>query len=95
MNVSPAPAAVEGVRARAETEIRLAAPVFQIVARPETGQRPIGNFVVIVTGRREPVAGQFVEVGHGIVVGDGSGAVARPAGRTSLPRRLPSSISSR
>ena len=47
VSVGPAPAAVEGMRACAESEIGLAAPIFEVVARTEARQPPIGDLVVV------------------------------------------------
>src|SRR5205085_434522 len=71
VRVGPSPTAAEGVRARAEAKIGFAAPIFQIVARTKAGQRPIGNFVMVVASFTEAFAGEFVGFGHGVVAGNG------------------------
>ena len=52
VRVRPAPSPVEGMRPCAKTKIGLAPPIFQIVPRAKTRQRPVRNLVVLVAGRR-------------------------------------------
>src|SRR6266581_2984632 len=80
VSVGPAQAAVEGMRAGAEAEIRFAAPIFEIVPRTKARQRPIGDFVVVVAGAVQAFAREFVGFRHGIVTGNGRGGIARSAG---------------
>ena len=71
--------AIEGMRASAEADVRFAAPILQIVARAEARQTPIRDFVVFVSGFCEASAGGFVGLGHGVVAGNGFGAIAAAA----------------
>src|SRR5437588_6686672 len=80
VSIGPAPVAIEGMRPRAESEIGFAAPIFQIVPRTKSRQRPIGDFVVVVAGTAQAFAGEFVRISHGIVGGNGRGGVTGAAG---------------
>ena len=67
------------MRARAEADVRLASPVFQIVARTEARQTPVRDFVVLVAGVREPRARRFIRFGHRVVARNRLGAVTAAA----------------
>jgi len=67
------------MRAGAETEVRLAPPIFQIVARTEARQAPVGDFVVLVSGVCEACTGGLVGFRHSVVTGNGFRAVAAAA----------------
>ncbi len=58
VRVGPALRTIEGVRARAKSEIGFAPPIFEIVSRFETRKTPIGNLIVLVSGGGQlPAAG--------------------------------------
>src|SRR5712692_3728311 len=78
MRVGPARPAIEGMCARADAQIGLARPVFQVVAGAAARQGPIGDLVMLVARRGQPLAGALVEVGAGVVVRQKLRAVAAP-----------------
>src|SRR6185437_10166996 len=55
------------MRARAESETWLAAPVFQVVLRSTSGERPIRDFVVHESSGRQCRARRLVKISHRIV----------------------------
>src|SRR5580704_13959280 len=61
--ILPARGAVEGMRVGAEAQVGLAPPVFQIVARFESGTREIGDLVPLDSHARQALSGDLVEVG--------------------------------
>ena len=56
------------MRAYAETAVRDASPIFQIVAALEAGPRPVGNLIMNVAGHGQPFSGIHVEGGENIVI---------------------------
>src|SRR5260370_24007997 len=62
--VLPAPLAVEGMRVRAEAEVRLAAPVLEIVARLVAGPREVGDLVPRYSPARQTFHRELVEIGN-------------------------------
>src|SRR5260370_537675 len=80
VRVGPALGSAERVRSGAEAEVRFAAPVFQVVPRFAARNRPVGDFVVLVSGARQPLASALVEFRHRIVARQSLGAVALSAG---------------
>src|SRR5579864_4909458 len=56
VDIRPAPLPVKRMRARAETDVWLAAPIFQIVRRGASGERPIGDFVMLESRGRQRCA---------------------------------------
>src|SRR2546422_11188440 len=74
MRVGPALPAVIGMRARADSQIRLAAPVFQVMPRAEAGQAPARDFIMLVALGRQTRAATLVEGSHGGVIGQRGGA---------------------
>ena len=77
--VLAAHAAVEGMRVRAEADVRLQRPILQIVPRFEARPREIGDLVARDSQRRQAFDGEFVEIGGGVVGGRIEGAVAHAA----------------
>src|SRR3989475_5436813 len=80
VRVGPALGSVERVRSRAEAEVSLAAPVFQVVPRFAGRNRPVGDFVVLVSSARQPFASALVEFRHRIVARQSLGAVTLSPG---------------
>lgn len=64
----------------AEAEVRLAVPVFEVVARVVAGVGEVGDLVLRDAGGFKAGAGELVEVGGIVVGGEGGGAVASAGG---------------
>src|SRR5437879_2512607 len=76
--VFPAALPVKRMRAWAEPYVRLAPPVFAIVAGLESGPREIRDFLLRRTFPRAKSAGVLVGGGHNILPREGQTSVAGP-----------------
>ncbi len=68
-HILPPPHAVKGMRIRAEAEIRLQPPVFQVVQRFEARLSEVRDLIAGHTARAQAFNGRFIHTGDGVVIG--------------------------
>src|SRR5690242_328730 len=67
IRVGPAFASVERMRVQPKAEVRLQAPVFQVMAGLAARPREIGNFVAVPPELSQTIYGSFIELRDQIV----------------------------